>query len=250
MAIHVRLTLLFTALAIGLFLFLGWAVDAVAMPIDVDDKVHGETVTTLGVVSVQVANQGGGPDRAIAFDTTLSATADPDLEDPWAVGNLVGTDLGRAIIIAENIIDADGDGLVDSPDDEAGGGILSLLFSVRATAFQFDLLDIDLGERDGTLRFWQGGSQVASFSFLDLMTRDASVVFGDNSANRIQGFIAGQEIQAAWFDRVDVELPNSGAIDNLVVEVPEPASIALLAAVVLALVLRNRARRSAASPVS
>jgi hypothetical protein len=166
------------------------------------------------------------------------------------MGNLVGSDFGRAIIIAENEIDENADGLVDSPDDEAGGGILSLVFSVQATAFQFDLLDIDLGERNGTLHFWQGNAQVASFTFLDLAARDASVVFGDNSANRIQAFIAGQEIQAAWFDRVDVAFPNSGAIDNLVVEVPEPATIALLAVVVLALVLRNRARRSAATPVS
>jgi len=247
LAIHVRLTLLFAALAVGLFLFLGWAVDAAAMTIDVDDKVHGETITSLGLVSVQVTNQGGGPNRALAFDTTLSGTADPDLEDPWAVGNLVGSDFGRAIIIAENEIDENSDGLVDSPDDEAGGGILSLVFSMPVVAFELDLLDIDLGEVGGTLSFWQGGAQVASFTFLDLMARDASVVFGDNSANRIRAFIAGDEIPAAFFDRVDVAFPNSGAIDNLVAEVPEPAGIALLAITVLALVVRNRARRQAAA---
>ncbi len=243
MAIHVRLTLLFTALAIGLFLFLGWAVDAAATTIDVDDKLHGETVTTLGIVSVQVTNQGGGPDRALAFDTTLAGTADPDLEDPWTTGNLIGSVLGRSIIIAENEIDAQPDGLVDSPDDEAGGGILSLVFSVPVVAFGLDLLDIDLGERTGTLSFWQGGSQVASFSFNDLMARDGSVVFGNDSANHILPFVAGQEINAASFDRVDVAFRNSGAIDNLFFEVPEPESAALFAVAVLALATRRRARR-------
>ena len=248
MAIHVRITLLFTALAAAMFLFLGWAVDAAAVTIDVDDKVHGETLTSLGLglVTIHATNHGGGPDRALAFDTTLSSTADPDLEDPWATGNLVGSVLGRAIIIAENEIDENSDRLIDSPDDEAGGGILSLVFSVPVTAFRLDLLDVDLGEESGSLTFWKGGAPVASFSFHDLMARDASVVFGDNSANRIAAFIAGEEIQAAFFDRVDVAFPHSGAIDNLIVEVPEPAHVVLLALTVIALVVRNRARREAA----
>ena len=86
---------------------------------------------------------------------------------------------------------------------------------------------------------------MASYSLLDLAARDASVVFGDNSANRIAPFIAGQDFAALWFDRVDVAFPNSGAIDNIVVEVPEPAHVALLALTVLALVVRNRFRREA-----
>lgn len=243
MAIHVRITLLFAAVAAAIFLFLGWAVDAAAITIDVNDKVHGETITNLGLVDVLVTNQGGGPNRALAFDTTLAGTADPDLEDPWTAGNLVGSVLGRAIIIAENEIDSQPDGLVDSPDDEAGGGILSLVFSVQVASFGLDLLDVDLGERNDTLSFWQNGSQVASFTFNQLMARDGTIAFGDHSANRILPFVAGQEINAAYFDRVDVEFPHSGAIDNLTFEVPEPSHVLLLALTVLALVLRNRARR-------
>ena len=50
----------------------------------------------------------------LCFDSLLSNTADPDLEGPpWATGNLApDTVLGNVLIIAENDVDSDVDGLI------------------------------------------------------------------------------------------------------------------------------------------
>ncbi|MDQ3441675.1 MAG: hypothetical protein M3478_15135 [Planctomycetota bacterium] len=110
--------------AIGLSTFaLAAPSTAPAAVINFDGRQHGEIVTDYYLrdkgVLISAKNLQGGPDIAIAFDTTRTQTNDRDLEDPWQMGNLVGeTPNFKALILAENDDDSDGNGLIDRPDDQ------------------------------------------------------------------------------------------------------------------------------------
>ena len=83
-----------------------------------------------------------GTNAAIIFDTANPTGGDPDLGTPnsdfggpgLGVGGKSGSPfqndaaLGNALIIAENLTDANGDGLIDDPDDEGGIFPVTLAF--------------------------------------------------------------------------------------------------------------------------
>ena len=229
--------------------------------IDFSTIAHGEIVNTqIPGITVTAENfTPGHPDLAIGFDTGETGTADPDLEPPWLAGNLTALelatlDLGTVIIIAENSDDKDGDGLIDSPDDEGNrpAGEITFLFDDAIRAFGFDLVDIegvdpdgelDSGEEQGQFAvFFMGGAPVGTVNFAEFLpdkARDQGAMFGNNTVNRIEpigGF--------GWFDEVTIRLGGSGAIDNLVYRVPSPGVATLLALglSLLGLVRRRRSR--------
>ena len=69
------------------------------------------------------------PNKAILFDTINPTGEDDDLITPGP-GLNNDTPLGKVLIIAEDDVDADNDGYVDDPDDEAGGGRITFDFAV------------------------------------------------------------------------------------------------------------------------
>ncbi|MEM8758423.1 MAG: hypothetical protein AAGF47_11655 [Planctomycetota bacterium] len=199
----------------------------------------------------------------IIFDTQFINTADPDLEGPpWGGGNLpIDTVLGNVIIVPENLVDDDDDGIVDSPDDEGArpAGILEFTFDTPTTEFGFDLIDIEGVVTEMTrLDFFIGGELAGSASLTDLITPgsdffDETVAFGNNSLNRIAPFQARDFIPKGLgdgpgngpgpigFDRVEISLGGSGAIDNVVTNpVPSPGSAVLLGLGGLAAARRRR----------
>jgi hypothetical protein len=232
-----------------------------AAVIDFEDQPHGAVIDqqyrTSHGLQIEGHNWRGGPDLAIIFDTTQLATADPDLEDPFAVGNLSLATLGRALVIAENDVDADGDALIDSPDDQASpvgrgsSGEIVFRFDAMQTSFGFDLLDVDgAGEIDamvGYVSFRRWGVEKARVSLAELLNPtstfyDPTITFGDHSANRIAPFTAA-ELGIEGFNGVAINLA-SGAIDNVTfgdtAPIPEPSAIALLAPCAYAVVRRRR----------
>jgi hypothetical protein len=209
---------------------------------------HGEIVDTdfaaQGITSITVDNfRVGGPDLGVIFDSA-NGSSDPDLEDPWSGGNLPSTTvLGNILIIQENTTGC-GDDICDLPDDEATrpAGEFDILFSSAVGLFGFDLIDVEdtvlppTGER-GSIDFYDGAT-VATLDWTDLVTRDGTISFGNNTANRVSPFtpfevstLTGQTL--SQFDRVVITMGGSGAIDNLVI--PEPATAVLLLAGLLGL---------------
>lgn len=185
----------------------------------------------------------GAHDQLLIFDTDERRTADPDLENPFAGGNLKGrVGLGNALIIAENIIDADRDGLVDSPDDEARGGTIGVVFAnTRVNSVGFSLYDTpETKDTDVSIVFKDGDGNFVSWGALELAAHGSNVSFANHYGNEFKDITAKQlglkNIQAIDFN---IE---SGAVDSLhfCATVPEPSSAALLGLGAAGMLLRRK----------
>ena len=228
---------------------------------DFESLVHGEIVTNqfAPLLNVSAINPNRGFDIAAAFDTSLMGTADPDLEGPpWAGGNLAisptETQLGRALIIAENDTDANADGILDDPDDEGSrpAGQLIFDFSMDINAFGFDVIDIEGNVMEfSRLEFFNDGMLVGTVGFNEFTSAastfyDASIQFGNNSANRISPITSSLLVDAGFgdavdgFDRVIIHAGGSSAYDNITI----PAPSGLLAIAGGWMMLNPRRRRA------
>jgi hypothetical protein len=220
--------------------------------INFDGRSHGEIVTdyyqrTRGI-TITAVNFQGGPDLPIAFDTARTQTDDRDLEDPWTVGNLGAQHkAGKILILAENDIDANGDGRIDRPDDQGSmpslGSAGQLIFDFGQApqfALGLDLIDVEPGDEIGFFAFYFGGTEVARIT-LDQLTDstsnfyDPTIVFGDNSANRVQPITAAQ-LNIRAFDNLVIDMGMCYGVDNVTFEpitgtlpsVPEPTALAAM----------------------
>jgi hypothetical protein len=239
-------------------LFLSWSSAALAVQIiDFDDLPVGAFVTDQYFASHGVTIEAHNPNRthdaAITFDSQNGSPPDLDLQGPdWAGGNLAAdaTVLGNLLIIAQNIRDTNGDGLVDVPNDEGRrpGGSVTFHFSIPILSFGLDLVDVELPAELGSLDFYAQGILLGSLDWLDLAALDPTIVWGDsagardNFANRVSP-IGASFFQADHFDKVVVNMGGSGAMDNITFDfarVPEPGLAVLLGAGLLAALRRSR----------
>lgn len=103
-------------------------------------------------IQISAAALSGRPDAVIVFDSNHSGTPDFDLE--------VG--IGNMAIIPENVIDSDGDTLVDAPNDSAAGGTLTFDFDTVRSVEYVVLVDIERDGPNAITMFDEGGLQIAS----------------------------------------------------------------------------------------
>jgi MYXO-CTERM domain-containing protein len=207
-------------------------------------------------VRISVQRTSPGPAVATLYNTRRTGEPDPDLQIPFAGGNL-GTNGpgGNILIIPENNTDKNKDGLIDQPNDEGDrpAGQFTFNFTRPVSTFGFDLIDID-----GPAEFNKNAGYFASFylngslearvgfgSFIDPTSPfyDPTVKYGDNTANRIRP-ISAREVGMPSFDRVVLNFGGSGGTDNIIFTpavVPEPGALALLGLAVPALLRRRRA---------
>lgn len=235
--------------AIGAVLLLA-ASGASADILDFNSLAAGSFVTNQfsGSHGIMIAaeNPNRGFDVATLYDSLGSGGADPDLEGPaWSGGNLAadGVELGNMLIIAENIGDANNDGIIDSPDDEGSrpSGSLILEFSTMQMQLGFDIIDLE-NEELGSIELWLGGSLQETIDFADFLDSnsdyyDASVEFGDHHANRLMPLTPERAI---GYDRLVVHLGGSAAIDNVFYAIPAPGSLVLLGMGLASMTRRRR----------
>lgn len=251
------------------FLFLvSWTGEAGAITVDFDSLAHGEKASgqfraDYGL-TISAENRGGGPDLAIIFNSTLTGTRDPDLEDAWSGGNIASETLNNLLIIAENGRDSNHDGLIDHPDDEGSSPAGSIFFDFDnpITSFGFDMIDIEgpdeFGKDSGFFAvFYDGDTVLASVGFSDLIDPtspffDPTIAYGNNTANRIQPIMAAQ-LDLDRFDRVEINLGGSGAVDNISFDpapVPEPSTVCLVGLGLLGLARFSKKKSPKTSEIS
>jgi hypothetical protein len=108
---------------------------------------------TLSVVN------NSGPQSLLIFDSSNPTGEDPDLGTPnqtcpgggpgVGIGGEVGqpgencVPRGNLLIIAEDIVDSNNDGLVDDPDDDLNGGTITFHWNTPTAPLRIVLMDID-----------------------------------------------------------------------------------------------------------
>ena len=103
-------------------------------------------------VTFSAEGTNGNPNKAIIFDSGNPTGGDFDLQTP-GFGENNDTFLGNLLILAENDVDADMDGLVDDPDDAESGGFIRFNFDQNVTFFGFQVIDVDSAEVDAIRLF-------------------------------------------------------------------------------------------------
>ena len=166
----------------------------------------------VGIHVSAVNDKPGHPNQAIIFNSFNPTGGDNDLGGPnWGNGNLpMDIELGNLLIIAEDAVDSNSDGIVDDPDDEAKGGIIFFQSTESHCYFGFDLIDIEPNEANNghlVINLDGGGTYEVSFNNLP------GAIFGNHSVNRFM--IIAQQL-GDTFNEVEFHLNGSGAIDNLV----------------------------------
>ena len=205
-------------------------------------------------VHISVQRSSSGPAVATLYDTARSGEPDPDLQNPFDVGNLAPLGPGgNVLIIPENRTDRDDDGLIDQPNDEGSrpAGQFTFDFDMPVEAFGFNLVDVEGPEEyDRNSGYFasfylNGGleARVGFGSFIDPDSPfyDPSVEYGNNSANVISP-ITARELGLPYFDRVVLNFGGSGGTDNILfTPIPEPSAVAVLG-ILPALALMRRRR--------
>ncbi|MCA9770950.1 MAG: DUF4215 domain-containing protein, partial [Myxococcales bacterium] len=148
--------------------------------------------------------------RGIAFDSANPTGGDNDLGTPNQAfgGPGVGAGgastnmkaLGNLLISAENVVDQNHDGLVDSPDDDAGGALLVFTFDRPMCLIDVDLVDVESNEAPASFSSFDGdGNLIGTVEALGL---------GDNSYQSLVLNVCGVKT-------LKVRLLGSGGMDNL-----------------------------------
>lgn len=149
----------------------------------------------------------GHPDKAIIFDSDCTigtcTGGDDDLRTPGTgPGNTVPQ--GKIMIIAEDVVDVSpADGIVDDPDDENGGGVIRLTFTVPYKFLEIRaIIDFQPGEEPSLVEVDPAdGGPTQTFTIPTL---------GDNSASTI-GFLS-----AVSASEIRFIFGGSGGLDEIV----------------------------------
>lgn len=229
-----RATTLLTVLALALATASGARADLLTLDFNADGLggaiVGGQMIddeyAAFGITISADNARAGHPDQAIAFDSANPTGGDGDLATPVS-GSVVGVDnnpLGNLLIIAEDIVGAEADSIVNDPDDEARGGTIFFHFDpLQDTAGSIVLVDIE--ERHGSVAFYKGGAFVDSITIPNLSNNSVQKLTWDQTE----------------FDELRVHLTGSGAVGpvELTNYIPEPASFALLSLGALTMIRRR-----------
>ncbi|MBO6512869.1 MAG: PEP-CTERM sorting domain-containing protein [Phycisphaerales bacterium] len=193
--------------------------------LDFSDLNHGDVVSDqyagLGVnISTVNFDDPANPNLGVIFDTSLSGTADGDLEDPFSLGNTdLNTDLGNILIISED----------GSPNDEGSrpAGTITFTFDMLVESFGFHVVDLESETiEESSLDFYRDGSLVETVDFEEFLAGgdyDNGVIFGNNSINLINEFTVD-----GGYDELVINVGGSMGFDNITYTIPAPGALALI----------------------
>ncbi len=221
-------------LCTGLFVllvFLASLGNARAETIDFEGLPAGTIVSTVsgdggsGPITVQGKNPrfSAGTNAAVIFDSANPTGGDTDLGTPnqdfggpgVGAGGETGspfqndTALGNVLIVAEDLVDGNGDGLVDDPDDvDNVGSMITLDFSAlgSVTIFEITIIDVEAVEPAATVELFDGGGGSLGMFTLPQV--------GNNGVDTVSLGATSDVVTMV------VTLNGSAAIDNIVFQGP------------------------------
>ncbi len=163
-------------------------------------------------VNVYVINAAAShPDEAIIFNSSNPTGGDPDLGTPSNIYGGPGLGSGgetnkyplqNILIIAEDDVDNNNDGLVDDPDDEANGGNIYFNFTDPVTFNYIKVLDIDELSYKDKVKLYNEEGYLIDYEHI------IGTGYGDNSVQTIY-FDTGNTSVAR------VKLVGSAGVDDL-----------------------------------
>ena len=165
--------------------------------------IIGEQYANQGVHISGVANE-GFPDALIVFDTNAPPTHDPDL----------AVDIGNIAIFAENLTDANGDGLVDDPDENNFGGTATFTFDQAVTIGSLLWIDKDASHPNFVVAYDAAGGILAN----------VPVPQGANAS------VQTIEVNADGVRRLELVYQESGGFTGIEVTCPQATPTATAAA--------------------
>lgn len=169
-----------------------------------------------------VVNLGSGPDLATLIDSNDPLNGEQNLQSPWHRGNIKSVATDQLLVIAQNAIDSDANGLIDQPlpEDSTPGGMITLNFAMPVYSFGFDIFNLEYGpESEKTqITFYDrhGRSTIVPFdSFTEEHSSfyDSTIKLGSNSANRIKPLTI-EELNLTEIIKVELTFSDSVAVSN------------------------------------
>jgi hypothetical protein len=160
--------------------------------------IIGEQYASSGVHISAVAN-GDHPDALIVFDSNSTNT---NLDADLRVG------IGNIAILANNLDDDNGDGLVDRPDENNSGGKAIFEFDNEVRVNSFVFVDKDHGSADNAIAYDGSGSVITSVPIPQA---------GDGSVQTIH-------VNADGVRRFELVYRDSGGFTGIDLECEQPAT--------------------------
>ena len=258
-----------TIISLAAFTF---SAQAATITLDFEAAVDGEVVSdgtssnpAYTGISITALNTGGGPDRAVAYDSEGAIGRDSDLEENRfstkftnaGDGSTGNTGFGNVLIVQENNWGCS-TGICSHADDEAGGGALRFAFDDVHQVKSFDYFDIDgIPDQQAEtiivkLFTAQNFDWSDSVNGTDVFMVDGVLSRGGDNTYRTHVLTETQFVYG-----IEFIFSSSGAIDNLVLEtvtntseVPAPASLPVMALSVAALAYMKRRQQKVAAKVA
>jgi hypothetical protein len=151
-------------------------------------------------VDISVSARNGFPDNLIVFD---SDSDEGELDDDLRVG------IGNILILADNLTDVDpADGLVDKPDENNFGGVVTFTFDQPLTIDSFIFVDHDHQAGDFAAAYDAAGNEI---------TKVFIPISGDGSVQTVQ-------IDADGVSRFVLDYRDSGGFVPPEIECPPPGT--------------------------
>ncbi|MEM1326336.1 MAG: PKD domain-containing protein, partial [Bacteroidota bacterium] len=207
--------------------------DVFTMNFDTDDAGNTLVAGTDNINTDQPYDNLFGGGMGITYTTNALATnplnlynsngsggADPDLErgSSWAAGN-IDVDLANLLIINQTTN-------IGTPNDNGGGGTITMTSDMPLSEIGFDFVDLQEGELDAATNFVRftdnTTGQSATVPFMDFesgsgSTFDRGAIFGDRTANRV-ATISAADLGLQFFDQVDLVTTGTYGIGTICVK--------------------------------
>ena len=151
----------------------------------------GEQYAAQGIHISGNANEAGRPDQLIVFDSNASGTRDPFME----------VDIGNLAIIPEHLIDNNGDGLVDDPNNTEEGGVQIYQFDHPRIVRSFVIVEIDHGV--------QASQQAFAFDAAGNLIKQVPILIaGSGSVQTVQ-------VDASGVSRLEIRYRDSAGVTDI-----------------------------------